>query len=131
MLYYLQLFLVGYLAITMLFALAGQISKTARFIARILVCYILLLITASYGVVASIVLRCLGEVGIAQWTTGRIFRYMMCPAIGVNFEVENEELLNKVRPAVFLSNHQSYVVLSVVFFPLKFFLELFCWRYLH
>lgn len=110
MLYYLQLFFVGYFAVTMVLALLGNFSKTSRFFARILVCYMLLLVCASYGVLASVVLRLTGMVSIAQWTTARAFRYLLCPAIGLKFVVENEDTLNKVRPAIFLSNHQSYVL---------------------
>jgi len=61
---------------------------------------------ASYGVLASVVLRLIGKVGLAQWAAGRAFLAVTCPAVGVDFRVSGEDKL-QTRPAVFISNHQS------------------------
>ena len=69
---------------------------------------------ASYGVLASVVLRLIGKVGLAQWTTGRAFLAVTCPAVGVGFRVSGEDKL-QTRPAVFISNHQSWVILPTLY----------------
>ena len=119
MLYYLKLFLILYFVLTMSLALAGNVSKTCRFIARILVAYILLFIVSAYGVVASILLNLIGKVGLAQWTTARALKYTLAPALGLKFEIENEEQLGSARPVIFLSNHQAEldVLLLGILFP--------------
>lgn len=61
---------------------------------------------ALYGVVASIVLTCIGKQHLAQWTTARSFYYIMGTFLGVDVEVINAENLEKL-PAIFVSNHQS------------------------
>ena len=96
----------------MVLTLLGRFFKTGRFYARILSCYFLLVTVAAYGVVASVALRLVGKASIAQWTTGRAFKNLTCPLIGLEFKVINEENLG-IRPAVFVSNHQSE--LDIVF----------------
>ena len=61
---------------------------------------------AAYGVLASVVLRLIGKVGLAQWAAGRAFLAVTCPAVGVDFNLDGEERL-LTRPAVFMSNHQT------------------------
>ncbi|KAF2867333.1 hypothetical protein BDV95DRAFT_177186 [Massariosphaeria phaeospora] len=72
---------------------------------------------ASCGVVASIALRCAGYGGLSQWAAGRVFKWTMWAATGVEFRVNEssrveggrrggEEAL-RTRPAVFVGNHQS------------------------
>jgi lysophosphatidate acyltransferase len=90
----------------MVLTLLGRIFKGCRFYARILTCYVLLVTCATYGVVASLALRVVGKVSIAQWTTARAMKNLGCPIMGIEFEVEGEEYLD-TRPAVFVSNHQS------------------------
>ena len=87
MLYYISLIMAIYAGITLLAAILGNVSQISRFVARILVGYILMVFCALYGVVASIFLRAVGKVGIAQWTVARAFRWTLCPAIGVKFEM--------------------------------------------
>lgn len=98
--------LLYYITGTMILALIGNISKKARFFARILSCYLLLITCAAYGVVTSVVLRLLGRQSIAQWVVARAFKNLTCPIVGIEFRVEGEEKL-ETRPAVFVSNHQS------------------------
>jgi len=90
----------------MVLSLLGRFFKSCRFYARILTCYVLLLTCATYGVVASLALRAVGRVSIAQWTTARAMKNLGCPVMGIEFVVEGEEHLD-TRPAVFVSNHQS------------------------
>ncbi|PWW77456.1 1-acylglycerol-3-phosphate O [Tuber magnatum] len=96
----------------MALTILGRFFKTGRFYARILSCYFLLVTCAAYGVLASVALRLVGKVSIAQWTTARAFKNLACPIIGLEFKVENEGALD-TRPAVFVSNHQSE--LDIVF----------------
>lgn len=90
----------------MALSVLGRWFKKARFFSRILTCYFLLMACASYGVLASVVLRLVGKVGLAQWTTARAFLAVTGLAVGVDFKVVGEEKLEQ-RPAVFMSNHQS------------------------
>ncbi|EPS40301.1 hypothetical protein H072_5898 [Dactylellina haptotyla CBS 200.50] len=107
MFYYLSIFMAVYALLTLVLALLGNVSKIARFGARIMTGYILMVVCALYGVVASIFLRVIGNVGIAQWTVARAFTYTLGPAIGVEFVMENEEGMWSDRPVVFVGNHQS------------------------
>ncbi|SCU84404.1 LAFA_0D09780g1_1 [Lachancea sp. 'fantastica'] len=61
---------------------------------------------ALYGVLASIVLSCVGKRHLAQYTTARSFYYVMGTFLGIDVEVINPENLEKL-PAIFVANHQS------------------------
>lgn len=107
-LYYLVYFLTGYTALTVAFYMVSIIVPKAAFVARLLASYISLIISALYGVLASIVLRLSGNVQIAQWATGRSFKYLMATTTGVTFDViDPKGHLDTVRPAVFIGNHQT------------------------
>jgi len=112
MLYFLLYALLLCLGIIMILTLLGRFFKGCRFYSRILSCYVLLLTCATYGVVASVALRFVGKVSIAQWATARAFKTLTCPLMGIEFQVEGEEWLD-TRPAIFVSNHQSE--LDIVF----------------
>ncbi|KAJ5552421.1 hypothetical protein N7494_001799 [Penicillium frequentans] len=89
-----------------LFAL-GQKVPRAAFLARCLAAYGSLLLCATYGVAASIVLRIAGYGRISQWATARSFKWVMRFTTGVCFDiVEGEEHLS-TRPAIFVGNHQT------------------------
>ena len=110
-----------YLGATLTFFIlsAFNLSPKASFYARILASYGTLLVCASYGVIASIVLRLFGKQNIAQWATARSFHYTMALTTGVHFEiVEGKEHLN-TRPCVLIGNHQSEldVLLLGTIFP--------------
>lgn len=107
MLHLLTNFLLFYAGAIMALSLLGRFFKQGRFYARILSYYFLLMTCTAYGVVASVALRAVGKVSIAQWTTARAFKNVACPLIGIEFEVENEQWL-QTRPAVFVSNHQTW-----------------------
>ncbi|KAK2605186.1 hypothetical protein N8I77_008041 [Diaporthe amygdali] len=105
---YLGYFLGGYTALTAFFYLLSLMSSKAGFIARCLASYICLLISAAYGAIVSIALSCVGHRQIAQWTTGRLFKWTMAATTGVTFEIiDPKGHLNKTRPAVFVGNHQT------------------------
>ena len=105
---YLAYSIVGYAGLVAFFYLLAPISSKAGFVARSLAAYAALIICASYGILAALVLRPLGHDQIVQWTTGRAFKYVMGGATGVTFEVEDPNgVLDTVRPAVFIGNHQT------------------------
>lgn len=83
----------------------GLISKLV-FYTKSIVAVALLGSCALYGVIASIVLGCIGKRHLAQWTTARSFYNVMGPVFGVEIKVINPENLEKL-PAIFVSNHQS------------------------
>lgn len=89
-----------------MFALLGTYFERTRFYARVVTCALSLLVCASYGVVASILLSALNRRSLSQWTTARAFSRLLSPLIGFHFDVEHEERL-LARPAVFISNHQT------------------------
>lgn len=102
-----------------LFAL-GQRAPRAAFFARCLASYGSLLLCATYGVIASVVLRLVGYGRVSQWATARSFKWIMRYTTGVEFNiVEGIEYLS-TRPAVFIGNHQSeldVLMLGAVFPP--------------
>lgn len=107
MLSYIITGITSYFAVTVsLFGLSLKLPR-AGFFARCLASYACLIACASYGVVASVVLRLLGRGNIAQWTVARSFKWTMRFATGVRFRViEGQENL-LTRPAVFITNHQT------------------------
>ncbi|CEJ61051.1 Putative 1-acyl-sn-glycerol-3-phosphate acyltransferase [Penicillium brasilianum] len=102
-----------------LFAL-GQKVPRAAFAARCLAAYGSLLLCATYGVIASIVLRLAGYGRISQWATARSFKWVMRYTTGVTFDIiEGEEYL-ATRPAIFVGNHQTeldVLMLGAIFPP--------------
>lgn len=76
--------------------------------ARCAASFLALILCAIYGTIASACLNVVGYGGLGQWTTARAFKYTMLVFTGVWFEVQDEEkVLGRVRPAVFLGNHQT------------------------
>lgn len=105
---YLGYFLGGYAALTIALYVLSPMSSKAGFGARCLASYISLLVAAASGVFVSIFLGIAGYRQIAQWATGRCFKYVMVATTGVTFEViDPKGYLDKTRPAVFLGNHQT------------------------
>lgn len=106
-------------SIAVLFAASLALPKLA-FYARLLSSYLSLLLASAYGVVASIVLRLCGYGQVSQWAAGRCFKWAMWITTGVGFVVvEGHEHL-RVRPAVFITNHQTeldVLLLGTVFPP--------------
>lgn len=100
--------------------LPGRLGQRATFLAFSITGFLLLILCASYGVVASLFLRAIGYGGLSQWTVGRAFKWSMWFTTGITFAVDEvggreeggrkggKEAL-ETRPAVFVGNHQTCV----------------------
>ncbi|KAL1977484.1 hypothetical protein VTN31DRAFT_343 [Thermomyces dupontii] len=110
----------SYVALTAsLFAASIKFPK-AGFVARCLSSYASLVVCATYGVVASLVLRAVGYGRVSQWATARSFKWVMRYTTGVRFEVVEGEKYLSTRPAVFIGNHQTeldVLMLGTIFPP--------------
>jgi len=106
--YYTTYFFTGYAALTLAFYMLSVAVPKAGFVARVLASYISLVVSALFGVFISILLRIVGDVQVAQWATARCFKHVMALTTGITFEIDDPKgHLNNVRPAVFISNHQT------------------------
>ena len=84
------------------------------FTARTLTAYLTLTICALYGTLASLTLRLVSNPRRSQYLTARSFHHLMNLTTGLRFApIQNAHLLNSVRPAVLVGNHQS--ALDVLF----------------
>lgn len=85
-----------------------NIIKPLRFYGRVAVYVILIIICAFLGTVEGILFSLAGKNGLVQYITARTF-YKLCKVfLGINVEIEDpHNYLGSVRPAVFMSNHQS------------------------
>ncbi|EEH17146.2 hypothetical protein PABG_07233 [Paracoccidioides brasiliensis Pb03] len=109
----------SYIAVTVsLFGLSLKVPR-AGFFARCLASYACLIACASYGVVASFLLRLTGYGGLSQWTVACAFKWTMRLCTGSRFEIVSGAEYLKTRPAVFISNHQTEldVLLLGAIFP--------------
>ncbi|KAL1964957.1 hypothetical protein VTN77DRAFT_6157 [Rasamsonia byssochlamydoides] len=110
----------SYVAVTAsLFSLSVKLPR-AGFFARCLASYASLLVCATYGVVASIVLRLVGYGRISQWATARSFKWVMWYTTGVRFDIVEGQKYLSTRPAVFIGNHQTeldVLMLGTIFPP--------------
>lgn len=99
------------------FVLPPKLAQLASFAAFFITSMFMMIVCASYGVVASIALRMVGYGGLSQWTVARAFKWTMWLTTGVTFRVTEsakqeggrrggEEAL-ATRPAVFVGNHQT------------------------
>lgn len=100
------------------FVLPGRLGERAAFVAFSITAFLMLIVCASYGVVASLFLRAIGYGGLSQWTVARAFKWTMWISTGVTFRVDEvggraeggrrggKEAL-QTRPAVFVGNHQT------------------------
>lgn len=80
------------------------------FIARSMSAYLALIICATYGTIASAILKSLGlQYQYAQWTTARSFKWVGGLMTGVDFQIEGDgkQILKTTRPAVIVGNHQT------------------------
>ena len=82
-------------------------APVLSFAARTVASFTALILCACYGVAASIVLRLVGYGGLSQWTTARSFKWSMWALTGVEFVVNDRHDGLKVRPGVFIGNHQT------------------------
>lgn len=110
----------SYVAVTLsLFAVSVKVPK-AGFVARCLSSYASLIICATYGVIASVVLRLVGYGRVSQWATARSFKWVMRFTTGVRFDIIEGERYLSTRPAVLIGNHQTeldVLMLGTVFPP--------------
>lgn len=105
---YFLYFHTGYAGLVVLFYMLSLAIPKAAFVARSLASYICLVYAALFGVFVSIFLRLVGFSQIAQWATGRCFKYLMFLTTGVTFHtVDPKGILKSTRPAVFIGNHQT------------------------
>lgn len=98
--------------------LPGRLGQQATFVAFGITAFLMMILCASYGVVASLFLRAIGYGGLSQWTVARAFKWTMWLTTGVTFRVDEaggreeggrrggKEAL-ETRPAVFVGNHQT------------------------
>ncbi|KAI5289944.1 1-acylglycerol-3-phosphate O-acyltransferase [Ascosphaera acerosa] len=106
--------LASYVALVLAMYALSPLFARAAFLARCLAAYGCLAACASYGVVASVVLRVVGYGGISQWTVARAFKWSMWWTTGVWFEiVEGAEHL-ATRPAVLVGNHQTELDIALL-----------------
>ena len=110
-----------YLGLTTTFFTLSYFSvPTASFYARLLASYGCLVLCATYGVFASLVLRLFGKHRISQWATARAFHYTMALATGIHFEIVDGKEYLDTRPCVLIGNHQSeldVLLLGTIFPP--------------
>jgi lysophosphatidate acyltransferase len=79
-----------------------------RYWSRAVSMYYSLILCASYGVIASILLHIVGRPTLSQWATAQSFSLLTAPLVDWEWDVQGEEILGAHRPAVFISNHQRY-----------------------
>jgi hypothetical protein len=99
------------------FVLPKGPARLVAFAAFCLTSFICMCLCASYGVIASIALRCVGYGGLSQWTVARAFKYTMWLATGVTFRVSDAGRIEggrrggvdalASRPSVIVGNHQT------------------------
>ncbi|PFH63138.1 hypothetical protein XA68_17782 [Ophiocordyceps unilateralis] len=100
--------LVANIGLVMALYLVSPLVPMAGFAARVLAGYLSLAFCGFFGTVASIVMTIAGYQHNAQWLTARSFQLVMRCSTGVSFVVDDpRRTLDKVRPAVFVGNHQT------------------------
>lgn len=100
--------LAGYVGLTAVFYMLSLAVPRAGFVARVLASYVSVLSCAIFGVVSSAVLTLAGHQQISQWVVGRAFHHTMRWMTGVVFDVvDPNRVLDTLRPAVFIGNHQT------------------------
>ncbi|KAM7191745.1 hypothetical protein V8F33_008712 [Rhypophila sp. PSN 637] len=108
MLDYVLYFNAGYAGLIVVFYMLSLAIPKAAFVARSLASYICMMYASLFGVFVSILLNLVGLSQIAQWATGRCFKYLMILTTGVTFHtVDPKGILKSTRPAVFIGNHQT------------------------
>ncbi|KAK4215392.1 hypothetical protein QBC37DRAFT_439528 [Rhypophila decipiens] len=105
---YVLYFNAGYAGLIVVFYMLSLAIPKAAFVARCLASYICMMYASLFGVFVSILLNLVGLSQIAQWATGRCFKYLMILTTGVTFHtVDPKGILKSTRPAVFIGNHQT------------------------
>lgn len=81
-------------------------SNIALYYARVVLAVVVLMVSAAYGTLASIVCTLIGKQHLAQYTTARFYYYAMKWVMGIDVKVIGEEKLQN-KPFIAVSNHQS------------------------
>lgn len=104
----------AYISIPLLFlhTLSAN-SPLARYYIRLFLYVSTLGIVSLYGALSSIGLTLIGRRFSINHLTARAFYAVAGRAMGISFDVEGEEWLDKSRPAVLVGNHQS--ILDVLY----------------
>ncbi|KAL9636418.1 MAG: hypothetical protein Q9164_002838 [Protoblastenia rupestris] len=95
-------------------------TPRTTFYARTLAAYGTLIFCALYGVLASLLLRCLGHHRMSQYATARSFKWTMRYTTNIRFEIISGAQHLNTRPCVIIGNHQSAldILLLGVVWPL-------------
>lgn len=109
---------IAYTALTLaLYALScipdPATSRITSYYGRTLAAFGTLILCAVYGMTVSVVLRLAGKGGLSQWSTARAFKWTMKYTSQVEFEIVQGEEHLMTRPAVFVGNHQTYVLTTI------------------
>lgn len=93
--------------------------KPLKYYARMAVYVFCILVSATYGVVISVLLTFVGKRRLVQHLVARFFQKMAGALLNIHFKIENEKVLTDTRPAIIISNHQSMldVLLLGAIFP--------------
>ncbi|KAF6014548.1 hypothetical protein HII12_001372 [Brettanomyces bruxellensis] len=95
------------------------IGKSIKFYTKGFFALTLLLLSATYGVLCSLVMSLVGQRQYAQYSVARVYYALLSFFMGLKIEVDRPELLTKL-PALLISNHQSEMdiyILGRVFPP--------------
>ncbi|SPO01101.1 related to sn2-acylglyceride fatty acyltransferase [Cephalotrichum gorgonifer] len=116
---YFTTFLAGIAAlIAALYVVSFAIPKAA-FFARLIAFYFSILVTCTFILPVCLIFRLVGQGGSGQWAGGRLFRYLVQITMGISFEIQDPHgVLDKVRPAVLIGNHQAefdLIMLGTIF----------------
>lgn len=109
-LYFLSFYTFTTMALFALYTYLPNPPPIIGFIARVLSGYMTLIVSSTYGTIASAILKPLGlHYKYAQWTTARCFKLLGTLTMGVKFDIldNGRQILDSNRPAVFVVNHQT------------------------
>src|SRR6266542_552110 len=84
----------------------SRINEKIQFGVRAFISLIFLLIFSAYGSLIAVIFSIIGKRGLINYVTARSYGFFAIPAVGISFKVQGEEHL-KVRPAIFICNHQA------------------------
>lgn len=97
----------------------SAIFKRGKFLTKGFIALNVLLISATYGVLASLVLTILRKRSLAQHSTARFYYNLLSFTTGLKIQIDRPEILEKL-PAILVSNHQSELdiyMLGAIFPP--------------
>jgi len=101
--------------------LPKRLAQLVHYYAFLITAFFVMMSCAAYGVVVGCILRAVGYGGLIQWTVSRSAKWSMWAITGTTFRVTGSVKRNggisgedalKERPAVFVANHQTYVIMG-------------------